>query len=219
MTDSAPSGDVALILAAERLFAERGIEGVALRQVNQAAKQRNMSAAHYHFGSRDGLVEAILRYRLPGLDDRRRALLEQPSATRDLRFYLQAFVTPLIDELQPRPEGNHFIRFMQQYERHRGTYDFVRSLTPASVGIYAGIEQQLGYFPAEVRQHRIQSLINMVHAVLATTEDHLNRGDIALSSIELIAANVVDMVAAALSAPVSAETLHVLAPGREDATD
>src|SRR6516225_8182566 len=78
-------GETALILAAERLFAERGIEGVALRQVNQAANQKNMSAAHYHFGSRDGLVNAVLVYRLPELDRRRGELLQRKSDFKDLR--------------------------------------------------------------------------------------------------------------------------------------
>ena len=40
-----------LLLAAERLFAARGVDGVSLRQVNVEAGQRNLSAAHYHFGS------------------------------------------------------------------------------------------------------------------------------------------------------------------------
>ena len=42
-----------LILAAERLFSEFGIDAVSLRQINAAAGQRNSSAAHYQFGSKD----------------------------------------------------------------------------------------------------------------------------------------------------------------------
>ena len=49
-----------LILAAERLFSEFGIDAVSLRQINAAAGQRNSSAAHYHFGSKDALIAATL---------------------------------------------------------------------------------------------------------------------------------------------------------------
>src|SRR5215470_8829481 len=69
-----------LILAAERLFAERGIEGVSLREINLAAKQRNTSAAHYHFGSKDALIDAIFEFRRPEIGRRRDEILDQLEA-------------------------------------------------------------------------------------------------------------------------------------------
>ena len=60
-------GDVArgaLLDAAERLFAERGIEAVSLRDVCTAAGQRNHSAAQYHFGDRRGVVAAVFERRM-----------------------------------------------------------------------------------------------------------------------------------------------------------
>lgn len=205
------AGETALILAAERLFAERGIEGVALRQINQAANQKNMSAAHYHFGSRDGLVNAVLQYRLPELDARRRELLGRNVAVKDIRFYLEAFIAPLVAELQPREEGNHYIRFMQQYERFRGSYDFVRELTPASVEIYAGLEGLISYLPPEISRLRIGYMINMIHSVLATAEERLATGEVLFGDVELIASNLIDMIAASLTAPLSADTIQKLA--------
>jgi AcrR family transcriptional regulator len=206
-------GEIALILAAERLFAERGIDGVALRHVNQAANQRNMSAAHYHFGSREGLVRAVLMYRWPDLDRRRGELLDRPADSKDIRFYLDAFIRPLTDELRPRAGGNHYLRFMQQYERYRGgDYAFARQVTPASVAIYDHIERLIGYIPAPVRRLRIGYLINMIHAILATAEERLDKRQVAHGEIELIAVNLIDMFTSALTAPLSADTLRLL-PG------
>ena len=39
-----------------------GLRGarVEIREINDRAGQRNPSAVHYHFGSKEGLVEAIL---------------------------------------------------------------------------------------------------------------------------------------------------------------
>ena len=200
-------GETALILAAERLFAERGVEGVSLRQVNQAANQKNNAAAHYHFGSRDGLVTAVLMYRIPDLDRRRGALLQRQSSDKGLRFYLEAFIKPLADELRPREEGNHYIRFMQQYERYIGDYEFARTISPFGVEIYNGLEQLLYYLPEEVRRFRIRHQINIIHSILASAEDRLSRGELSHADIDLTVVNLTDMLEAALTAPLSAETI------------
>lgn len=213
-TSTAPqefgAGEKALILAAERLFAQHGIEAVALRQINQAANQKNMSAAHYHFGSRDGLVLAVLMYRWPELDRRRGGLLMRPASTRDVRFYLEAFIKPLVEELAPREEGNHYLRFMRQYEKYTGDYELARQMSPAGVAIYDNLERLISYLPQEVRRLRIGYLINMIHSVLATAEERLGKGEIDHADVELVAVNAMDMFAAALTAPLSAETVGLL---------
>ena len=52
MTTIAPSTKEQIVLAAEGLFAERGIEGVSLRQIGTAAGNGNNSAVQYHFGTK-----------------------------------------------------------------------------------------------------------------------------------------------------------------------
>ena len=49
----------AILSAAERLFAERGMYAVSNRQISEAAGQGNNAAACYHFGTRTGLLRAI----------------------------------------------------------------------------------------------------------------------------------------------------------------
>ncbi|MDG1463243.1 MAG: TetR family transcriptional regulator, partial [Gammaproteobacteria bacterium] len=60
-----------IILAAERLFGEQGIDAVSLRQINVAAGQKNSSATHYHFGNKETLVAAIYEYRMQNVNERR----------------------------------------------------------------------------------------------------------------------------------------------------
>ena len=55
-----PNGREALIEAARALFAERGIEGVSIRELGRAAEQRNNNAVQYHFGDRGALLLAVL---------------------------------------------------------------------------------------------------------------------------------------------------------------
>src|ERR1700761_8155559 len=69
-----------LLDAALRLFATQGIAAVSLREIRIAAKQRNAGALHYHFGSKDGLLRALLERELPLLVGRRRVLLAEATA-------------------------------------------------------------------------------------------------------------------------------------------
>ena len=60
--ERAPAGTPDELLAvAERLFAERGVENVALTQIVAESGQKNRSALHYHFGSRGDVLTAVLR--------------------------------------------------------------------------------------------------------------------------------------------------------------
>jgi AcrR family transcriptional regulator len=85
-----------LLDAAERLFAERGFEGTSMRALTQLAGT-SLSAANYHFGSKEMLLEVTLHRLLEPVNERRIAALaaleldaEVPPAIEDvLRAYLQ----------------------------------------------------------------------------------------------------------------------------------
>lgn len=49
----------ALVLAAMKLYAERPIGEVSLREIIQLARQGNQSAIHYHFHDKQGLLVAV----------------------------------------------------------------------------------------------------------------------------------------------------------------
>lgn len=63
-----------LLDVAEELFLAKGL-GVSVRDVTEAAGQ-NGAAIHYHFGSRDALVGAVIARRAHDLAARRRAALQ-----------------------------------------------------------------------------------------------------------------------------------------------
>ncbi len=64
-----------LIAAAERLLVERGFEATSVRAVTQAAGL-SVSAAHYHFGSKETLLQEVFRRRLGPLAAERVARLD-----------------------------------------------------------------------------------------------------------------------------------------------
>ena len=58
-SERASSTQEAILVAAERLFAEHGVFAVSNRQVSEAAGQGNNAAVGYHFGTKADLVRAI----------------------------------------------------------------------------------------------------------------------------------------------------------------
>lgn len=50
-----------LLHVAIHLFAEKGIDAVSMRTINTAAGSKNKSAVHYHFGNKEGILEAIFK--------------------------------------------------------------------------------------------------------------------------------------------------------------
>jgi AcrR family transcriptional regulator len=101
-----------LLQAAERLLAERGIDGVSLREINQAAGARNSIAVQYHFKDRTGVIAAILAKHVPEVDARRHALLDQYEAegSPDVRLLAAALVRPLAAKLSDPEGGPEFLQ-------------------------------------------------------------------------------------------------------------
>lgn len=66
-----------LLDAAETLFATEGFGAVTTRAILRAAGQRNESALHYHFGGRQGLIEALHERRMDQLAGHRGAFMEK----------------------------------------------------------------------------------------------------------------------------------------------
>lgn len=90
----------AILDAAENLFVEQGFEGASLRSVTAMADV-NIAAIHYHFGSKDALVKAVLERRLSPINqerlDRLNALEVSPrGAELQLEDILRALFEPAL---------------------------------------------------------------------------------------------------------------------------
>ena len=92
-----------VIAAATRLFAEKGMEKVVLRELTSAAGV-NLAAVNYHFGSKEALCEAVLDSLSERVNARRLAHLRQvlDEARRAgqrpaLRAVLDTFIAPYLD--------------------------------------------------------------------------------------------------------------------------
>src|ERR1700752_1367549 len=84
---------------AQRLFAERGIDGVSIDQILAAAGQRNKASLHYHFGTKLDLVRELVVDGAKVIDAKRQAMLDQ--LERDglptPRNRMEALVRPVLE--------------------------------------------------------------------------------------------------------------------------
>jgi len=107
-----------LLATAERLFAERGVANVALTQIVAASGQKNRSALHYHFGSRGGVLGAVLDRRLAILNGRRHALLDALPADAAPRQVIRADIAALALTVLEEPWGPDYISVLAQVRFH-----------------------------------------------------------------------------------------------------
>jgi AcrR family transcriptional regulator len=106
-----------LLDTAERLFAEQGIDAVSLRAINAGAEM-NPAAVHYHFGSREALVEAILERRMAPVMARRAVRLDALEAAPGApspRALAEAIVVPLAELLaETGAAGRRYVLFLER---------------------------------------------------------------------------------------------------------
>lgn len=114
----------------------------------------NKSAVQYHFGSKEGLVEAILAYRVDDFD-RRRALLQARASGDDLRQVVEAHQLPLIELAED--ENCYYLRFLEQLGRKvHPLHKLPARSRDAEQAYYARVDALLSDIPKPLRAIRIQ---------------------------------------------------------------
>jgi len=164
-----------ILEAAERLYAERGVDGVSLREITEAAGQRNNAAVHYHFGGRDELVQALFERRYTRLEARRAEMLAELDAAGrgdDVEALVRILVAPFAEAGELGDEGT-WVRFVARlhedptFNPFSGRHPYAASdaATAASREVTARIRRALGISAkqAETRFYLVTTMA--VHAV------------------------------------------------------
>jgi AcrR family transcriptional regulator len=198
-----------LIATAEELFAERGISGVSLREINAAAGQRNSTALQYHFGDRDGLVRAVLAKHSPDVESRRHALLDEYEAAQPtadgLRTLAGALVRPSAAKLTDPDGGRAYLRIMAQLVHVPPNPEKTGNDSRASVNRWRRLVGEVLPEVAVTRLHRRYTAIRITFVELALrAEARPSRDE------RLFTSHLVDLVTAILDAPLSSETSRLL---------
>src|SRR5512133_2009863 len=103
-----------ILITAERLFAEQGVETVSNRQVSEAAGQSNNFAVGYHFGTKEDLVLAIVRRHSELVERRRQDMLAEVAGSTDLRDWVSCLVRPMTEHLASLGSPSWYARFIAQ---------------------------------------------------------------------------------------------------------
>jgi AcrR family transcriptional regulator len=205
--------------AAVLLLAERGLRGVSLREINEAAGQRNTNALHYHFGDREGLIRALGARHTAELGSIQQRLYEQcrsDGTLDDLRTLLGLLQRPLTEYAEVGPVQAAWVRVAAQLltSPRTATEDVVAAVPEVAVVVGRTIIDQLSPpLPEDLAIRRLQAVSeSAVHLVadrarLAHTKKKVTRDH---TGMALFTAELLDLSAAALRAPVSEETSALL---------
>jgi len=201
----------AILDAAQKLMAEHGINGVSLRAIMNEAGA-NPAALHYHFGSRESLIEAILARHGRRNSERRRAIIEKKLAreiTAEIRDVVDALVDPILQMLTEEGEsGRRFVQFLARLQSDRtGIHSELEARNFADVrkGIGQMYAEACPHVPQKVKSLRITMAIDSMLQSLANadvmsndwTEAHPGKG------LTKFANSLKDFLVGGLSADVS----------------
>jgi AcrR family transcriptional regulator len=154
-----------ILTAAERLFAERGVNAVSNRQVSEAAGQGNNTAVGYHFGTKADLVRAIVRKHATRIEEIRARLLAGIGDSSDVRDWVDCLVRPIAEHLGALDGPTWYARFCAQIVTDPALHQILveESLaSPTLRQIIDGLTRCLPELPPEVRAERAEMARHLI---------------------------------------------------------
>ncbi|MFD3944002.1 TetR/AcrR family transcriptional regulator [Streptomyces sp. NPDC058579] len=210
---SGPETRDKLIRAAEELFAAQGVDGAQLRDIVALAGQSNPSAVQYHFGSRAGLLDAVMAGRQRRTEQVLEPLLAE--APDEPHALLRALIGAEASELRTE-RGRRCLRISAQLSHESG----VRTRTPhptldgtvywrlierveACLTGSTGLPGRPGLpgLPEALLLERLDLALTVVGAAMADRARQYLDGTVPLTDEELFLADLVQTTTALLQAP------------------
>ncbi|MEU8956832.1 TetR family transcriptional regulator [Streptomyces sp. NPDC048518] len=197
-----------LLRAGEEVFAAQGVDGAQLRDIVRLAGQGNPSAVQYHFGSRAGLLDAVMAERQRRTERVLGVELERVGgAGADLRGLLTALVNAEASELRTE-RGRRCLRISAQLSHESG----VRTRTPHPTldgtvywTLIGHVEERVARLapglPEPLRLERLDLALTLIGAALADRARQYLAGTTPLTGEDVLLADLVETTAALLLAP------------------
>lgn len=212
MTTSPHDTRQLLIDAACRAFAEHGVHKASLLEITRQAGQRNRGAVHYHFGSREGMLAAVLEQHADFVGQRELELLavarEKPDD--DVASVLEALVRPVTELSETGWRGRCYIVIVGELVQ--------QDITPLGPEVEAALARTGGYELFALLRERIapmamdealenERLALTTNFVLRSVADRARTGDLPPSGreelpTERFVRNLLRMATAMLTAPL-----------------
>lgn len=216
-----------LKLAARRLFAQRGFDGVSVRDVVLAAGQRNSGSLHYYFGTKEELARELVADGARLIDERRNQRLdeiERNGQANDLRRLIEVLVWPSTNlaAAGPGPQNasheDTYIRFITMLQMsHRDL--FFDALEGKWASGYERcqdhIRRVLKGIDPEIVNQRLLFMSLYLRAALSSREAALEGGRAhPFWSADFTMQNLIDTIEGILRPPPSARTRAALQKAR-----
>lgn len=206
--ERASSTQEAILVAAERLYAEHGVFAVSNRQVSEAAGQGNNAAVGYHFGTKTDLVRAIEHKHRGPIELLRERMVAGLGDAGDMRSWVGCLVRPLTDHLDALGNPSWYARFAAQVMTDPAYHNIIVKdalSSPSLVQVIDGINNCLPDLPLDVRAERNIMARNLLMHSCAERERGLAHGAaVPRPSWSAAASGLIDAIVGLWLAPVTA---------------
>ena len=199
---------LALMRAAEQLFAEQGVDRVSLREIAVAAGQRNVSAATYHFGSKRELIEAILERHSAGIQQSWLVTLQGDREHQlGLRQLIELLVEPIVAKIDDPDNGRCYLHLCSELVASR-SFPLLGLLVATAAGS-AELGDRIAdcgpALPPSLRALRSSRIAGLLYASI---DDYLRltAGGVTIPR-QLFIADLVNVLVAAVEAPAPSSSL------------
>lgn len=198
-----------LLDSAARAFARDGVFNASLIDITRQAGQRNRAALSYHFGSRDGILCAVIDRHAPFLARREGELLAvaRDAKADDLEPVLEAIVRPAAELADSGWRGRCCLLIIAELTAEDGAqYSPELQAVLARTGgneVFALLTERTAFLTDSLRTERFSLMVMFVLRAIADRARVLNRrgghGRPQLDH-EPFVGNLVSMAAAAMTA-------------------
>lgn len=154
--------------AAERLIAEQGYAATSLRQIIAEAGV-NLASVHYHFGSKEELLDEVVKRKADPVNAKRLELLDRAVAESAPGYppvgqVLEAFLAPTAEAANRNPQ---FVKVMGRILAEGLLQRVVeKNFKPVSGKFFAAIRQVVPDLPEAEFQWRVQFMMGaMAHTM------------------------------------------------------
>lgn len=171
--------------AALRLFAQRGVDGVPVRDIVAAAGVRNGASIHYYFGSKEQLIRELVVDGARRIDARRNAALDAmetgggPASLADVvRLLVETSIEADAGEppgASPDPGYLGFIGTLQRSHRRLFLDALENRWNSGYLRCLRHLERLLPQLPADLRNQRLIFMSLYLSATLAAREAAIER--------------------------------------------
>ena len=194
-----------LLATAEELFATRGIDAVSVRDITEAA-EANTASINYHFGSKRGLIDAIVERRADALGRRRAELLDEleDSDPIDLRAVTRAMVLPTAELVHDDPSGRFYASFLVALGDHPELMPALDAFEPSTERYLRALARATPELPESVRVLRFAVAKDLTNRVLGRANGPIHVW-VERHGVEIDdpVGSVIDMLVGIFTAPVS----------------